>query len=268
MNQLYAAIAVGLVGVICIMDSRMLGRLSIERPLIGATMVGIVLGDVPTALAAGATLELMSIGLINVGAAMIPDMNMGSIVATAFVILTGAGPEAALTIAVPVAILGQALGLAVRMVLAAFCHKADVLIDQGKFKQALHLHIIWGNVLYALMYFVPIFLAIYLGTDFVQSIVNAIPDWVTNGLSLAGNVLTALGMALLLNIMLTKSMTIFFLTGFFGAAFLNLNVTAMAIFAVLLALLIAGLKFRDGENGNGQLAAQSADDYDPLEDDD
>lgn len=150
MNQLYAAIAVGLVGVICIMDSRMLGRLSIERPLIGATMVGIVLGDVPTALAAGATLELMSIGLINVGAAMIPDMNMGSIVATAFVILTGAGPEAALTIAVPVAILGQALGLAVRMVLAAFCHKADVLIDQGKFKQALHLHIIWGNVLYAL----------------------------------------------------------------------------------------------------------------------
>ena len=62
MNQLYAAIVVGLVGVICIMDSRMLGRLSVERPLIGATMVGIVLGDVPTALAAGATLELMSIG--------------------------------------------------------------------------------------------------------------------------------------------------------------------------------------------------------------
>lgn len=50
MNQLYAAIVVGLVGVICIMDSRMLGRLSVERPLIGATMVGIVLGDVPTAL--------------------------------------------------------------------------------------------------------------------------------------------------------------------------------------------------------------------------
>ena len=156
MNQLYAAVAVGLVGVICIMDSRMLGRLSIERPLIGATMVGIVLGDIPTALAAGATLELMSIGLINVGAAMIPDMNMGSIVATAFCILTGAGPEAALTIAVPVAAFGQAIGLAVRMVLAAFSHKADVLIDQGKFKQALHLHIIWGNVLYALMYFVPI----------------------------------------------------------------------------------------------------------------
>ena len=77
MNQLYAAIAVGLVGVICIMDSRMLGRLSLERPLIGATMVGIVLGDIPTALAAGATLELMSIGLINVGAAMIPRHEYG-----------------------------------------------------------------------------------------------------------------------------------------------------------------------------------------------
>ena len=84
MNQLYAAVAVGLVGVICIMDSRMLGRLSVERPLIGATMVGIVLGDIPTALAAGATLELMSIGLINVGAAMIPDMNMDQLLLRRF----------------------------------------------------------------------------------------------------------------------------------------------------------------------------------------
>lgn len=265
MNQLYAAVAVGLVGVICIMDSRMLGRLSLERPLIGATMVGIVLGDIPTALAAGATLELMSIGLINVGAAIIPDMNMGSIVATAFCILTGAGPEAALTIAVPVAAFGQAIGLAVRMVLAAFSHKADVLIDQGKFKQALHLHIIWGNVLYALMYFVPIFLAIYAGTDLVQAIVGMIPDWVTSGLGLAGNVLTALGMALLLNIMLTKKMALFFFVGFFAAAFLSINVTAVAIFAVLLALILSDIKFHDG---GSQLAAQSADDYDPLEDDD
>ncbi|QOY60568.1 PTS mannose/fructose/sorbose/N-acetylgalactosamine transporter subunit IIC [Thermophilibacter immobilis] len=265
MNQLYAAVVVGLVGVICIMDSRLLGRLSVERPLIGATMVGIVLGDIPTALAAGATLELMSIGLINVGASMIPDMNMGSIVATAFVILTGAGPEAALTIAVPVAMLGQALGLAIRMVLSAFSTRTDALIDEGKFTQALHLHIIWGNILYALMYFVPIFLAIYIGTDFVQQLVNAIPAWVTSGLSLAGNMLTALGMALLLTIMLTKSMTIFFLLGFFGAAFLGLNVTAMAIFAVLIGLLLMGLKFRDG--GATRAAAQDLDQYDPLEDD-
>ena len=128
MNQLYAAIAVGLVGVICIMDSRMLGRLSLERPLIGATMVGIVLGDIPTALAAGATLELMSIGLINVGAAMIPDMNMGSIVATAFCILTGAGPEAALTIAVPVAAFGQAIGLAA----VSYTHLVEFMGESAK----------------------------------------------------------------------------------------------------------------------------------------
>lgn len=151
------------------------------------------------------------------------------------------------------------------MVLAAFSHKTDVLIDQGKFKQALHLHIIWGNVLYALMYFVPIFLAIYAGTDLVQAIVGMIPDWVTSGLGLAGNVLTALGMALLLNIMLTKKMALFFFVGFFAASFLSINVTAVAIFAVLLALILSDIKFHDG---GSQLAAQSADDYDPLEDDD
>mgnify|MGYP000739054427 CR=1 FL=1 len=55
--------------------------------------------------------------------------------------------------------------------------------------------------------------------------------------------------------MLTKKMALFFFVGFFAAAFLNINVTAVAIFAVLLALLLVDLKFRDG---GGQFATQAA----------
>ena len=47
---------------------------------------------------------------------------------------------------------------------------------------------------------------------------------------------------------------------------LNAPVTRRRWLAVLLALLLVGLKFRD--SGSGQLAAQASDDYDPLEDDD
>ena len=50
MDTLVSAVLVGLVGVFCMMDSRLLGRLNFEQPLIGATLVGVVLAMFPPAL--------------------------------------------------------------------------------------------------------------------------------------------------------------------------------------------------------------------------
>ena len=70
MNTFISAVLVGLVGVFCMWDSRLLGRLNFEQPLVGATLVGLLLGDVPTGLAVGAAVELVSMGLVQVGAAV------------------------------------------------------------------------------------------------------------------------------------------------------------------------------------------------------
>lgn len=265
MNSLGIAILIGLVGVFCILDSRLLGRLNFEQPLITSTIVGLLLGNPAAGLASGATIELMSMGLVQVGAAVPPDMNMGAIIATAFAILTGATPETAVTIAVPIAVLGQLLGVAFRTIIAALGHAADKSIELGNFKAATNYHIVWGTILYSLMYFVPIFLAVYLGTDFVQGIVNAVPQWLTDGLNFAAKLLTAFGLALLLSMMSSKGMMAFFFVGFFACAYLNLSVTAIAIFGVLVALILVGVKF--GKTSSAAVATSASDDYDPLEDD-
>ncbi len=44
------ALLLGLVGVFCILDSRILGRMNFERPLITCTIVGALLGDLQTGL--------------------------------------------------------------------------------------------------------------------------------------------------------------------------------------------------------------------------
>lgn len=271
--QLTTALLVGLVSVIVMLDSRLLGRLNLERPLIGATLVGIVLGDVQTGLAVGATIELMSMGLVDVGAAVSVDMKLGAVIAAAFAIQTGTGAETALTIAVPIAVLGQLLGVLFRSIIAVLSHMADADIEAGKFKQALHLHIVWGTVLYSLMYFVPTFLAIYFGTDLVQQIVNMVPAWLNTGLTVSSKILTAFGLALLLSIMLTnRNMWTFFFLGFLAAAYLKLSVTAVALFSVIIALVLQELKFGRGGGASaattGGGSAQLPDDYDPLEDDD
>ena len=247
MNTFISAVLVGLVGVFCMWDSRLLGRLNFEQPLVGATLVGLLLGDVPTGLAVGAAVELVS---------------MGGIVAAAFACLTDASAEAAMTIAIPVAVLGQLLGIVFRSIIAALTHVADNAIDNGKFKTAYRMHICAGSGLYALMYFLPIFLAVFVGTDLVQTIVNMVPEWLSTGLNVSTKIMTAYGLALLLTMMIKKGMTPFLFIGFLLAAYLNLSVIAVALIGVCLAVVFMGFKF------NGSHAAAGVDsDYDPLEDD-
>ena len=151
MNTFISAVLVGLVGVFCMWDSRLLGRLNFEQPLVGATLVGLLLGDVPTGLAVGAAVELVSMGLVQVGAAVPPDMVLGGIVAAAFACLTDASAETAMTIAIPVAVLGQLLGIVFRSIIAALTHVADNAIDNGKFKTAYRMHICAGSGLALLL---------------------------------------------------------------------------------------------------------------------
>ena len=258
------ACILGIIGVICILDSRLLGILNLERPLVTSTLVGLALGDLQTGLAVGAVIELMSLGVVNIGAAAPPDMNMAAIISTAFAILSGAPTEVALALAIPIAVLGQMIAVLVRTLLATLTHMADNAINEGNFGRARALHIFWGPVLYSLTYFVPIFLAVYLGTDVVQSLVAMIPAWLTDGLNLAAKFLTAYGIALLLSTMMNNKLVVYFLLGFFIVAYLNLGITAVAIFACILAYIVNSVKSAPATTGG----AQTADDYDPLEDDD
>lgn len=268
MLSLTSAILIGLIGVFCILDSRLLGRLNFERPLITCTLVGVVLGNVQMGLAVGATLELMALGLVNIGAASPPDMNMASIIAATFAIMTDAGTETALTIAIPISLLGQMLGILMRTILSNLTHTADRLIEKEEYVKARRIHIVWGTLLYSLMYFIPIFLAVYFGTAPVQWIVDTIPSWLTAGLGLASKFLTAYGLSLLLSTMMNKNMQVFFFLGFFIVAYFGLDITAIAIFACLLAFILSSLKFRTGggNNSNGDNYVDPLEDYDPLED--
>ncbi|MCC0627773.1 PTS sugar transporter subunit IIC [Clostridioides sp. ES-S-0108-01] len=260
--MLFQSILLGLIGVFCILDSRLLGRLNFERPLIVSTLVGIVLGDMEKGLMVGASLELMSLGIVNIGAAAPPDMNMGSIIATAFAILSNSDAETALTIAIPIAVFGQMLAILIRTILSKMTHTSDYFIEKGEYKNACRVHIIWGPILYSFMYFLPIFLAIYFGTDLVKSIVDNIPGWLTNGLTLASKILPAYGFALLLSTMLSGKMLPFLLIGFFITAYSGLSVTGIAIFACTLSFILAEFKFKKENQSVDEL--DSINDFDTL----
>ena len=193
--MLFKSIIIGLIAVFAKIDSRMLGRLNFERPLISCTLVGLFLGDVTTGLAVGASMEMVSLGFMSIGASGF-DMNMGSIAGCALVIMTGSNIETALAIATPMTLLITLIETGANVVRISMAHMIDGYVDKGEFKKAKRMDIFWGPMLYAVCTFIPVFMAVYLGSDAINAIVHAVPEFILNGITLGANLVAFFGFAM------------------------------------------------------------------------
>src|ERR1700755_3024292 len=84
-----------------------LGTTLLSRPLVLGPLVGLVLGVVTRGVMIAATLELIFMGNIKVGAAIPPDVITGGVLGTAFAIISGKGPAIALALAIPISWLAE-----------------------------------------------------------------------------------------------------------------------------------------------------------------
>lgn len=231
------AILLGVIAGIGILDSRIFGVLMLERPLVLGLLVGLVLGDVKQGVIIGAQLELIWMGIASIGAATPPDVVTGGVLGTAFAIISGQGPEVALVLAVPIAVLAQSLGVLVRIINSYFLHKADKYAAKADFRGVTLM--MWiPPILFFLSVFIPTFLAIVFGADQVKHLINSVPKTILDGLGVAGNLLPAIGFALLLDMLFTKKMGVYFFLGFLGASYLGLNITAIALIGACIAVIV------------------------------
>ena len=99
--MLVQAILVGLVGAFGGLDYQ-LGTLYAFRPIVLCPLVGLVLGDLQTGLAVGASLELLFMGSVSIGAYVPPNETIGGVLACAFAIQLGQGTETAIALAMPI----------------------------------------------------------------------------------------------------------------------------------------------------------------------
>lgn len=264
--MLFKSIVVGLIAVFARIDSRMLGRLNFERPLISCTLVGLFLGDVTTGLAVGAQMEMVSLGFMSIGASGF-DMNMGSIAGCALVIMTGANIETALAIATPMTLLITLIETGASVVRISMTHMIDGYVENGEFNKAKMINIFWGPMLYAVCTFVPVFMAVYLGEDVINAIVRAVPEFVLNGITLGANLVAFFGFAMLLSVMINKKNAIYFFLGFAIAAYSGLSLTSIAIISVVLAVVFYQMKYGDRPLAMGGHSTQEIDELEDELDD-
>ena len=249
------ALLVALVGIIATIDYN--GPLfMIHRPLVTGTLTGLVLGDMTQGVIIGSSLELMWLGVTGIGGYTPPDTISGAIVGTALGILSGQGATAGIAIAVPVAVVTQQLDVLAKTADIAFVKKADAAAERGDIsKIGLYQYASLGIIV--LFKVVPIFLAVLVGGEYVQSLFDMIPDVVMKGLNVAGGLLPAIGFGMLLNMMLKKKMWVFLLVGFIASAFLGMSTIGITFVGVAMAYLTVMMGNGFGSETPAPVAAQT-----------
>lgn len=214
-----------------------LGTTLLSRPLVLAPLVGAALGDVHAGIVMGATLELIFMGNIKVGAAIPPDVITGGVLGTAFAITSGKGAAIALALAVPISILAEML-LSWLFVTRSVFNKAFArAASEGDWKRIQTLHVASG-LLKPLLMGTVVCLSLLLGAGAMKSLLDMIPAWLNAGLVVAGNVLPALGFALLLSLMFRRDVAPYFFLGFILASYMHLPMIAIGGLGVIIALIV------------------------------
>jgi PTS system mannose-specific IIC component len=209
----------------------------IRRPLMLCTVVGLIMGDLGQGLLIGATLEVMWMGIGNVGAYQAPDIVSGSIISCALSIASGGGVATAITLAVPTSILSQQLITIVSTVAVSLNPWAAKLADNADVKGTNKI-IILPALAIGLVRAVPTFLAMQFGSSVIENVVSMLPDVVMDGLSTAGRIIPAVGIAVLMNVMIKDGkMWIFLLLGWVLTSYVGLDVLPVTIISLAFAYL-------------------------------
>lgn len=235
---MFQAILLGLVAMIGNAEY-LFGTCLLSRPIVMGTLTGIVLGDIPTGVSLGATLELAFMGAFSIGASIPPEMISGTVLGTAFTITTGAGPETALTVGLPVAslvLIAKNIGMV--FILPPFVHKADDYAKQGNMRGVALMHFLGGFFGINLIIGLCVGCGFYAGGSAVEALLNMIPDWVNNGLQITMGLLPAIGFGLLLKMIMNKELACFFLLGFALSVYLKIPTTGIAIFGAIIAIVL------------------------------
>lgn len=167
------------------------------------------------------------------GAYIPPNVIVGGVLGTAFAITTGKGAEIAFTMAFPIALLAQSIdNVMFSLVRPMFGKLADKYAAQGNTKAVGTIHLCTG-FLTCFVLFLLTFLGFALGSTQMQAIVNAIPEVITNGLSIACGMLPGIGFAMLAQMIMNKDVVPFFFLGFVLSAYFGIPVVGIAIIGVI-----------------------------------
>ncbi|MBG8109226.1 PTS mannose/fructose/sorbose transporter subunit IIC [Enterococcus faecium] len=230
-----------------------LDEFQFHQPLVACTLIGLVTGNLEAGIVLGGTLQMIALGWANIGAAVAPDAALASAASAIILVLGGQGVKgvpSAIAIAVPLAVAGLFLTMIVRTIAVPIVHLMDAAAEEGNIRKVEMWHII-AVCLQGVRIAVPAAALLFIPAQTVQSFLESMPAWLTDGMAIGGGMVVAVGYALVINMMATKEVWPFFVIGFVVAAISQLTLIALGALGVALALIYLNLSKMGGSSNNG-----------------
>lgn len=212
-----------------------LGTPFLNRPIILGPIVGLIMGDLNTGIIIGATLEVFFLGQMAIGSYIPPDAAVGGVLGTAFAIKAGLSPEMALTMAIPIAIIATSIQNVLWSIFSMTSKIADKYAVQGNEKGIAGIMFMEGG-LNVLLKFCLVFFPWLFGAEKVSGLLNSIPEVFIHGMTVAGGLLAAIGLAMLMRMIMSKKVAPYYFLGFLLAAYFKVPVLGIAVLGLILVL--------------------------------
>ena len=193
------AFLVALIAGICKIDNRIFGMTMIQRPLIVGTLVGFSYGTPVVGMIRGAQFELVSMGLVGLGAqCRMPEITLGSALCTGFVLGSGTGTEVALALALPISTFATTIGYLTWIPLNhLLSERAKRAAEDGN-TRTMEICQWMGLFNYFFFPFLVVLLGMLVGAPLFEYLIKVIPAFIKDGIKVASNMLPALGFAMLM----------------------------------------------------------------------
>lgn len=221
-----------------------IGWYCLGRPLVASFVVGIIMGDVQTAMIVGIPLQIAYLANVTPGGAVAWDLSYATYIGTAMALAmkSTVSNDAAL---IGLAFTGAGIGGVVGGTMWNVHYALDVVLNRwaeriaarGETRKMWMPNIIGGQLIGFACRFIPaviVLLAISAGASRGISI----PGWFIVGISTFGSMMAALGMGVILSFLIKQHYDwAVFLIGFVLVTYFNLGTMAVAVIGVLTAII-------------------------------
>lgn len=223
------------------------GYFTLYRPLVGGTIVGLILGDVRQGMAFGAALNAVHLGFISTGGTLPSDLVTAGYMGTALALASGLDVDAALAaFGVPLGVLGGVLWYTRMTAGSILVHWADARAERGDTRGVAAINLWAGQGLLFLLYALPTFIICYYGQRGIDGVLAILPERLLAALAVVGEMLPAVGIGLLLRSMGKLRLAPYFIIGFVLASYLGLPIQVIALLGAAGAGLVVGAARREG----------------------
>ncbi|WP_313127850.1 PTS mannose/fructose/sorbose/N-acetylgalactosamine transporter subunit IIC [Anaerocolumna sp.] len=247
--QIYQIILIALfvyLGSIGSVVGNTIGWYTLGRPLVASLVVGIIMGDVQTAILVGISLQIMYMGNVTPGGAVAWDLSYATYIGVAGALVFGKGLDITeiIGLAVVFAGIGGLIGQIMWNISYALNLPLNIVArryaDAGETKKMFIPNLVLGQLIGFGCRFIPavILLTSMTAASAQGDFASLIPGWVTTALGIFGGMMAALGMGIILSFLLKKKYHIvIFLAGFILITYFNLTTMAVAVVATIIAVL-------------------------------